>query len=407
MLSDDAIDNLVGPIVMRQEDISNYIIGIIAKRVRDIGELSPSDLFKMELLISRGADIRKINSAIAQVAGVQVREIKNLIKIVAKANYIDAKPFYDYRHKSYIPFEQNKDLQNLVRAVADQTAETYVNLSNTTATGFLISDTRNPTLLQFRPIEDTYNTVIDRAIQAVQNGTVDYETATRRAIKELANSGIRNVYYPSGYTRRLDSSVRMNVLSGVNAINNRIQEYIGEEIGADGVELSAHANSAPDHEPFQGHVFTIAEYDKVQSAQSFTDVEGNSFNAVDRAIGEWNCRHYPMYVVLANHKPRYSVKQLERMRQRNADGVTLPDGKHLTLYECTQVQRRLETNIRRAKDTQIAFRNANNREQALIYQRKVSSLIEQLKAFSAHAGLSVKTSRYAVNNYRVLKDVLL
>jgi len=189
----------------------------------------------------------------------------------------------------------------------------------------------------------------------------------------------------------------------VNAINNEVQRMIGEDIQADGVELSAHINSAPDHEPFQGHVFTIEEYNKLQSNQSFEDVHQNKFTGVDRIIGEWNCRHYPIYVVLATHKPRYSVATLEKYRQRNADGITLPNGHHLTLYECTQVQRKLETQIRYAKDAQIAFRHSGNREQALIYQKKVSLLIERLKSFSAYAGLSIKKNRFAVSDYRVIK----
>ena len=404
MLSDDAIDNLVQPIVSRQEDISNYVISVIAERVKAVGTLSPADLFKLELLTQRGADIRKINQMLATLVGVQVKDIKALIKTVALENYISAKPFYDYRHKSYVPFEKNTELQNLVKSIGDRTAETYVNLSQTSATGFMVSDSRNPTQLTFKPIEDTYNNVIDRAIQAVQNDTVSFETATRRAIKELADSGIRTMYYPSGYTRRLDSAVRMNILGGVNAINAGVQAEIGRQINADGVELSAHANSAPDHEPFQGHVFTIEQYNRLQSNMDFEDVKQNHFTGVDRIIGEWNCRHYPIYVVLATHKPRYSVQTLEKFRQRNADGITLPDGRHLTLYECTQVQRNLETQIRRAKDAQIAFRHAQNREQALIYQRKVSTLTERLKSFSAYAGLAVKRNRITVNGYRVLKD---
>ena len=404
MLSDDAIDNLVQPIAIRQEAISNYVIGVIAERVREIGTLSPSDIYKMQALVNRGADIRLINKALADAVGVQVKDIKNLIKTVALENYISAKPFYDYRHKSFIPFEKNEGLQSLVKTIGDRTADTYINLSNTSATGFLVTDYRNPTKPVFKSIENTYNTVIDKAIQAVQNEVVSYETATRRAIKELADSGIRSIAYPSGYTRRLDSAVRMNVMGGVNAINNAVQAEIGKQIGADGVELSAHINSAPDHEPFQGHVFTIEEYEKLQSNQSFTDIKGNSFGGVDRIIGEWNCRHYPIYVVLDTHKPKYSVERLEKMREKNAEGIYLPDGRHLTLYECTQMQRKLETEIRHAKDTQIAFRKAENREQALIYQRKVSTLIQCLKAFSAHAHLAVKSNRITVSGYRVLKD---
>ena len=50
------------------------------------------------------------------------------------------------------------------------------------------------------------------------------------------------------------------------------------------------------------------------------------------------------------------------------------------------------------------YEKLKNREEALIYQRKVSLLIERLKSFSAYAGLAVKRNRIAVTGYRVLKD---
>ena len=62
------------------------------------------------------------------------------------------------------------------------------------------------------------------------------------------------------------------------------------EIGADGKELSAHANCALDHEPFQGHIFTNAEYEKLQTNNDFTDIDGNQFAGVNRIIGIWNCQ---------------------------------------------------------------------------------------------------------------------
>ena len=404
MISDEALDALMQPIIDRQEDINTYVIETIAKRIKEIGTMSPANIKKLQLLVEMGADIRLINAELAKVTELNVRDIKAMIKTIAIDAYLDARPFYDYRHKSFIPFVENQKLQKIVTAVENVTANTYKNISNSKALGFMMQDPKHPNQLKFQSIKDTYQNAIDRAIQAVKTGMMDYNTAIRKTVNQLAASGVRRLYWDSGYTQRLDTAVRRNILDGVKAINMQIQEEIGKQINADGVELSAHINSAPDHEPFQGHVFTIEQYNRLQSNMDFEDVKQHHFAGVDRIIGEWNCRHYPIYVVLATHKPRYSVETLEKYKQRNADGITLPNGKHLTLYECTQIQRRLETQIRHAKDAQIAFRHAENREEALIYQRKVSTLIERLKSFSAYAGLAVKRNRIAVNGYRVLKD---
>ena len=108
MLSEDALEKLVQPIINRQENINNYVIEMIAKRVREIGNLSPSDVYKLERLLKSGGDIRQINAELARLTNLQVKDIKQLIKTVAMDAYVDVQPFYDYRKLAYIPFEQNK-----------------------------------------------------------------------------------------------------------------------------------------------------------------------------------------------------------------------------------------------------------------------------------------------------------
>ena len=402
MLTETQIDELIQPIVDRQEDISNYVIQVIAKKIKQIGELSLEDVRKLRILFEMGEDIRKINEALAELSNVQVREIKALIKTVAKDAYIDAKPFYDYRYKSYVPFEKNTRLQELVSAIGNSTAQTYENLSNSKATGFLIRDLANPQQLKFQSIQDTYKTVIDEAIQAVQQKSIDYETAVRRTVRQLAESGIRRMYWDSGYTQRLDTAVRRNILDGVNAINQEIQDEIGKQIGADGKEISVHVNSALDHEPVQGHAFTNEEYDKLQSALPFEDIDGIKFAVIERAITTLNCRHYAISVVLDAYKPRYTKKQLQAFIDKNHAGYTTANGKHLTLYECTQYQRRLETKIRNAKDAQMAFQECGDKLEAQKYRAKVVSYMNQYKRFSKACGLRTKMRRTTVPNYRAI-----
>ena len=106
MLSDNALENLMQPIIERQQAINNYVLQVIAQRVREIGHLLPSDVYKLERLLKSGADVRKINKKLAQLTGLNERDIKKLIKTVAEQAYIDVKPYYDYRNMPYIPFEE-------------------------------------------------------------------------------------------------------------------------------------------------------------------------------------------------------------------------------------------------------------------------------------------------------------
>lgn len=402
MLSENAIDNLMQPIIDRQEAINNYVINVIARRIKEIGEILPSDVKTLERLLRSGADVRQINQQLAKLTGLQEREIKSLIKIVAQDVYMDAKPLYDYRHKSYIPFEDNTELQRVVKSIAQQTADTYINLSKSQA--FMIRDLKHPGILRPTPIARTYQTVIDEAIQASQSGTIDYGTAMRRTLKQLVDSGIRYVTYdtPSGrrYTQRLDTAVRRNLLDGIRAINQGVQDETGRQFGADGKEITVHANSAPDHEPVQGHQFTNKEYDKLQNAESFVDVNGNHFGPIDRAIGTLNCRHFTYSIILGFSKPNFTQEQLDEMIRKNHVGYTLPNGKHMTMYECTQYQRQLETKVRHAKDGQIAARTAGNDELAKEYQAKINKWTKEYNSFSKACGLSPKKSKMTVSGYR-------
>lgn len=402
MLSENSINYLIQPIIDRQESINTFVLNTIASRVGEIGKISPEDLRRLKLLVIFGADIREMNSTLADMSKLQVRDIKGLIKDVAIETHTDAKPLYDYRHKSFIPYDKNIKLQRIVTSIGNQTAQTYTNLSNSKATGFLIRDLKHPSQLKFQSINDTYQTIMDEAIQSVKSG-VDYRVAMRRALKQLADSGIRRLYWDSGYTQRLDTAVRRNLLDAVRQIDQGVEDLIGKETGATGKELSAHINSAPDHEPFQGHQFTNKQYARLQSNEDFEDIQGRHFSGVERIIGQWNCRHVARSIIVGVTKPKYTTEQLDKMIEDNAKGYTTPDGKHMTMYECTQMQRQLETKIRYAKDEQMALQAANDIIGARAARKKVVDLLAEYKKFSADCGLRPQLDRARVIGYRAIK----
>lgn len=390
------------PIIDRQMQINEYVIQVIARRVKETGRLLPSDVYKLERLLKSGVDIRKINKEIARLTGLNEKEIKKLIKTVAEDAYIDAKPYYDYRQKPFIPFEKNLELQRIVKAVEKQTLETYKNLSR--AQAFMIRDRKNPKKLKPTSIAKTYQSILDEAIQASQSGTIDYNTAMRRTMNQLADSGIRYVTYntESGrrYTQRLDTAVRRNLMDGIREINQGVQDETGKQYGADGKEITVHAMSAPDHEPIQGHQFTNEEYDKLQNNEPFEDVDGEKFDAIARPIGVWNCHHFTYSIIIGVNKPNFTKEQLKKFKEDNQKGYTDKSGKHYTKYECSQKMREMETEIRRHKERYLTLNESGDVEGSKSERATITQMNKQYKAFCEACGLKPQLDRARVPGYR-------
>ena len=79
------------------------------------------------------------------------------------------------------------------------------------------------------------------------------------------------------------------------------------------------------------------------------------------------------------------------------------DGKEYTKYECTQLQRKLELEIRKQKDTQIMAKASGNMELVGEAQQKITQLTHKYKELSDVSGLPTKMQRMRVSGYKRTK----
>lgn len=194
-------------------------------------------------------------------------------------------------------------------------------------------------------------------------------------------------------------------MDGIRAVNLKVWDILGKTLKMDGYELSVHEFSAPDHEPIQGRQFTKKQYERLNTQKPFRSFtckgqDGMKFDAIERPIGVWNCRHFAYPIILGAAVPNFTDEELEEYKERNQKGYTFPDGKHYTMYECTQYQRELETKIRREKDKQIMYKEAGNIEEAKKHQAKVNDIMREYKAFSDACGLRMVYRNIKVDGYR-------
>ena len=163
-------------------------------------------------------------------------------------------------------------------------------------------------------------------------------------------------------------------------MQERISKQNHDDFGCDGWEISAHAASAPDHEPIQGRQYSDAEYEKLN-------------NSLVRRIGTLNCGHSAFPIILGVDSPQYTPEELEEMRRDNENGVDY-EGRHYTMYEATQRQRQLERAIRKQKRRiLVAEQNPGDKERLQQTQIKYQVLDQEYKRFSKAAGLRLQHER--------------
>ena len=409
MLSDKIIEKLVERLVQRIEKLNLYALKEIAKIIKELRTLRPSDTHKLIQIMQYGGDYRKIVKKLAEINKTNEEEIKEIFEEVSKKDYQFAEQFYKYRKKNYIPWEENKALREQTEAIARITANEYNNLSKTLAFARTVDGK-----IEYTELSQVYQNIIDEGITSVSQGRSSFNTTFRKTIRELSKSGLKSVDWESGVVRRLDTAVRMNLRGGLMHLHEENEKIIGKQIGADGVEITVHENPAPDHEEAQGKQFTNEEFDKLQSDGRAKDVDGEEINLHRfrirtkdfaesfRPIGEYNCYHRTFSIVLGVNKPLYDKERLKEIRKQNKDGFEY-EGDHYTMYQGTQLQRKIETAIRREKDTQIMAKESGDEDLAIESQTKINTLLNKYVELSEKSGLPTKMERIRVDGYRPIK----
>ena len=374
LLNESWIEGLPDNIVDNLETLNNYVVQRICERIRKIGDIGTADAYRLKTAIEyAGADIKAIEKEVARIMGTNQQEIERLFEEVAKENVDFANTFYKARNMDLLQrYTSRSALASLVDAVKRQALDGTANISNTYMVGFKRGK-------QIIPLREYYISTIDRAITYVQTGVVDYQSAMRSTVREMAQSGLRRVTWESGYSRRLDSSARMNILEGVRRLNSQMMEETGREFGADGVEISAHGLCAPDHRDIQGKQYSKEEFERLN-------------RRLERPIGTLNCQHFITPIILGVSKPVYSRKELADINKRSAERIE-NKGQKMSLYEASQKQRQMETAIRYAKDERDAMIAAGDKLGAAQARKKSAALGAEYKRFCEQAGLTPRLER--------------
>lgn len=240
MLSPKYLENLPVGIVNIYAELESWIIADISRRIVETNyTVTSTAAWQIEKAQEMRLSYNAITKEIAKRTGKTQKEIRRIFKEAGvKALENDSK-IYALAGKDTTSFMNSLALNRTFIAGIEQTNGLMKNFTNSLAvqSNKLLGD------------------LLDQAYFEVQSGAWSYQTAVKKAIKQLIRQGIQTIKYPSGHTDQVDVAVRRAVITGVNQTCAKLQLDLADDMGCDLFEVSSHFGCRPTHASFQSKVY--------------------------------------------------------------------------------------------------------------------------------------------------------
>lgn len=368
----------------------------MCSRLKLADQLNEVTVQDIRALRSHGIDLKEVKKAIRKTTGISEQRLNKLLDDVVERN----QAYYT----EVIDLAKVTQPDVLVDAVtiAAIKAQTLDQLRNITQSmGFLVDAGRTKL-----PPAEAYQWALDNAVMQVESGAISYNQAIKSSVQQLAQSGLKIVDYESGHRDQIDVAARRAVMTGVSQLCAKYTEQSAEWLDTPYFEVSAHAGARdkPGPSPWSSHKDWQGKVYSTRSGDIYPNIyEVCGLGYVDGLEGA-NCRHSRTAWVEGVSERTYTDEGLAHID----DGLGGEyDGKKYTAYEATQMQRRIERQIRKQKRLRDVYKAAGLKDDATAANIKLRRLNAKYKEFSQAAGLPEQRERMKVlyTNAKPAKDV--
>ena len=364
--------------IMRE--LEERIMEDIVRRININGEITRSADWQIYRLIQLGKSTEEIQKYIQQALNLSDKEIDNLYEGAVQSGYARDKTIYEQVGVEFIPFKENAELQQFIQASISQTKSEMINITQTLGFAIQMGGKR-----VFTPLSEYLQRTLDQAVMEVATGTFDYNTTLKKVVAEMTKSGLRTVDYETGWSNRIEVAARRALMTGVTQVTNKINEQNAKELGTDYFEVSWHATARPEHQKWQGRVYSRKELVEICGLGTVTGLLGA------------NCYHSYYPFIPGISKRQWTDEQLDQMNAKENTPKKY-NGKEYTTYEATQYQRKLETLMRKQRQDIKLLKSGGATEDDLINaMAKYRATMAQYTAFSKQMGLPQQRERIYID----------
>lgn len=332
-------------------DIINRIIDRIMTRMSRGEEfmLTSYDKWQIETLQEAGFLLEDIQEEISRKTKQQLEEVREAMEEAG----VTALEYDDkiYRDAGLSPtaLEQSPYMIRLMQRDYEATMGEWKNFTRTTADAS----------------RQMYITALDNAYNLVTSGAISYTQAFKEALDSIVNEGVK-IKFPSGREDTIETATLRAIRTGVSQMSAHIQIARMDEVGWDLVLVSSHLGARPDHQTWQGKVYS-------RTGTNYPDfVESTRYGYVDGLCGA-NCRHNfsPYFEGMENPFEHYDDEENQKRYDLEQRQRTLERRIRDTKRKCLNQKRVID----KCKDEKLKF------EYDIEYQKKSALLQKQNKAY--------------------------
>lgn len=376
-MREDYKKQLSGQIEKHFLDLEQMILEDIVRRIKKAGKITSTADWQINRLQIIGYSSEDIEKMIKTTLNLSYPEVFELYDKVIDWEYVRNKDIYEQVNAEYIPYEDNKELQQLADGFIQQSNDDLRNV--TKSMGFYVD--YGGGRLVMTPLSDIYQGYLDKAITGVVYGAFDYNTMIRKVVTQLTNSGLRNIDYASGWHCRVDVAARRAVMTGVSQLTGKISEMNADKLGTEHYEVAWHAGARPSHAVWQG---------KVWSKEQLVTVCG--LGTVTGLLGA-NCYHEYYPFVKGVSERNWSDAWLAEQNRKESIPKTF-NGKEYTLYEARQQQRKMETAMRAQREKAVLLKQGGaDPDDVMLAKAKYQGQLGEYTRFCKKMGLQQERER--------------
>ena len=345
------------------QNLELQIIEEIATRIANFGYANTVVLNDIKIAQEMGFLYQDIVRLVAEYNNTSYEKVAEIFNQAGAQTLKFDDKIYTEAGLNPIPINQSSSMVQLLNSTIEKTSGNLQNLVMTTA---ITSQT-------------SFYNAMNKAYMEVSTGVKSYTKSIVDTIKELSEEGAV-ITYPSGRNMSLESAVRMNIITGVNQTCGKLQELRADELGWDLMELTAHSGARPEHASWQGKIVSK------KKKKGYLSLDDIGYGTVTGFKGV-NCRH-DWYPYSKGSARTYTQEQLSEWKNEK---VTY-NGKEYSKYDATQIQRKMERQIRQDKKELAGL-------QGIITSAKDNKLITDTKTEFGRRSLIYRTHQNELDGF--------